>query len=62
MAEYQVPQSHGLVRVRKRSEHLRCALLFGRVQVWYTVRQPFVTVVFASHADSKICCHTKMFQ
>ena len=31
-AEYQVPQSHGLVC--KRGEHLRCALVFGRVQVW----------------------------
>ena len=31
-AEYQVLQSHGLVC--KRSEHLRCALVFGRVQVW----------------------------
>ena len=30
-AEYQVPQSHGLVC--KRGEHLRCALVFGRVQV-----------------------------
>ena len=33
-AEYQVPQSHGLVCVRKRGEHLRCALVFGRVRVW----------------------------
>ena len=31
-AEYQAPQSHGLVC--KRGEHLRCALVFGRVQVW----------------------------
>ena len=31
-AEYQVPQSHGLVC--KPGEHLRCALVFGRVQVW----------------------------
>ena len=30
--EYQVPQSDGLVH--KRGEHLRCALVFGRVQVW----------------------------
>ena len=30
-AEYQVPQSHGLVC--KRGQHLRCALVFGRVQV-----------------------------
>ena len=27
-----------MVRVRKRGEHLRCALVCGRVQVWYTVR------------------------
>ena len=31
-AEDQVPQSDGLVR--KCGEHLRCALVFGSVQVW----------------------------
>ena len=44
-AEYQVPQSHGLVHVRKRGEHLRCTLVFGRVRVGYTVRHCRVRVV-----------------
>ena len=44
-AEYQVPQSHWLVRLRKRGERLRCALVFGRVRVGYTVRHCRVRVV-----------------
>ena len=44
--EYQVPQSHGLVRIRKRGEHLRCALVFGRVRVGYTIRHRRVRVVY----------------
>ena len=43
--EYQVPQSHGLVRVRKCGEHLRCALVLGHVRVGYTVRHSSVRVV-----------------